>query len=291
MAIVYTLVSGTRLIPLLVGFGSPPARPRPGPGGSVQRFQIANSARATNRPVTRISPGTGDSLPTPHSRDWYENKTFTGCCRNNQRLRRLRHAYQCQDTPRMSGEGARGPRSPKLGLDYQRPTAGEGGAAGPGAGRPTQSFAMRMSNGASEPATTQADRLELELIEFHRNTARIEIIRPHVSEPTQPPGTADSDSKTSNIPLNPEISNSRIHEDGLPAFESRLPDQAASPSDQIQITKWTAEFCNPSLPLVASPIPHPCALAPSPPHRAAQVTLPPTHHAWLSHTGPGPSVT
>jgi hypothetical protein len=43
--------------------------------------------------------------------------------------------------------------------------------------------------------------------------------------------------------------------------------------------------------LVASPIPHPCALAPSPPRHAVPVTLPPTHHIWYSLTGPGPSVT
>ncbi len=31
---VYTLVLGTRLSPLLEGLGPPPARPRPGPGGT-----------------------------------------------------------------------------------------------------------------------------------------------------------------------------------------------------------------------------------------------------------------
>ena len=55
---------GTRLIPLLMGLGPPPARPRPGPVGS--RPRRANSARTTSRPVTRSSRGTGDSPPTPH---------------------------------------------------------------------------------------------------------------------------------------------------------------------------------------------------------------------------------
>jgi hypothetical protein len=59
-----TSVLGTRLIPLLMGLGPPPARPRPGPVGS--RPRRANSARTTSRPVTRSSRGTGDSPPTPH---------------------------------------------------------------------------------------------------------------------------------------------------------------------------------------------------------------------------------
>ena len=58
------LVLGTRLSPLLEGLGPPPARPRPGPGGSSPRR--TNSARTTSRPVTRTSRRTGDSPPTPH---------------------------------------------------------------------------------------------------------------------------------------------------------------------------------------------------------------------------------
>ncbi len=42
-----------------------------------------------------------------------------------------------------------GTRSAQFGLDLQLPTAG--GLARPGAGRPTQSFTMRMSNGAPLP--------------------------------------------------------------------------------------------------------------------------------------------
>jgi hypothetical protein len=38
----------------------------------------------------------------------------------------------------------------------------------------------------------------------------------------------------------------------------------------------------------ASPIPHPCALAPQPPRHTAPVTLPPTHHIWFSFHGPRP---
>jgi hypothetical protein len=58
-------------------------------------------------------------------------------------------------------------------------------------------------------------------------------------------------------------------------FELPLPEQATSFSNRIQFIKRTTDIRNPSLLLVASPIPHPCTLAPSPPHRAAPVTLPP----------------
>ncbi len=61
--------------------------------------------------------------------------------------------------------------------------------------------------------------------------------------------------------------------------------------EHCQTPQPDAIFRNLSLPLVASPIPHPCTLAPSPPRHAAPVTLPPTHHIWFSLTGPGPSVT
>ncbi len=49
-----------------------------------------------------------------------------------------------------------------------------------------------------------------------------------------------------------------------------------------------AKFRDPSLPPVASPIPHPRAFTPSPPRHAVPVTLPPTHQIWFSFLGPGP---
>ena len=44
-------------------------------------------------------------------------------------------------------------------------------------------------------------------------------------------------------------------------------------------TSTSFHFRNPSLPLVASPIPHPTSLAPSPTRPAVPVTLPPSHSA------------
>ncbi len=73
-----------------------------------------------------------------------------------------------------------------------------------------------------------------------------------------------------------------------------LPKQASSSADKSKLVKWTAEIRNPWLPSVASPIPqnpHPCSLAPSPTRHAAQVTLPPAHHIWLSRPRPVSHVT
>jgi hypothetical protein len=165
------------------------------------------------------------------------------------------------------------------------------GPAGPVPGTADQSCATRASNG--KPATlSRPNQLDSgagpgQLAEqIIQSTAQVNSI---------PASRTGSDSNASNMEHSTEPRTVKFQIRTRRASCNfgvyPLPAQAAINTNKAKLLKWTAKIRNPSLPMVASPITHSCALAPSPPRHAAPVTLPPTHHIWFSHTGPSPSVT
>jgi hypothetical protein len=108
-------------------------------------------ARTTSRPVTRISPGSGDSLPTPHPRAWYEARRS---CPLEQCLYLMRPDQPAsQETlisvpkPRRNTDvRGRGPGTPGHSCSNSTTSHQPPAPAGPGAGRTYSKFAMRTSN-------------------------------------------------------------------------------------------------------------------------------------------------
>jgi hypothetical protein len=105
----------------------------------------------TSRPVTRISRRAGDSLPTQHSRAWYEARRS---CPLEQYLHRMRQDQPAsqetrirlprQDTARMSEDGGPGDPGPtylNVTTSCQPP-----GPPGPGTGNADLSPAVHTSN-------------------------------------------------------------------------------------------------------------------------------------------------
>ncbi len=128
--------------------------PRSSPGSASPGTRRECSTRqfrtTTSRPVTRISRRTGDSLPTPHSRAWYEARRS---CPIEPYLHRMRPDPPAsqetrirlprQDTTRMSGDG--GPGTPVSDILNSTTSCQPPAPARPGAGRIDPKSAKRKS--------------------------------------------------------------------------------------------------------------------------------------------------
>jgi hypothetical protein len=251
------LVLGNRLSPLLEGLGPPPARPRPGPGGS--RPRRTNSARTTSRPETRISRRTGGPPPTPHH--------VLGT-RRTQLSTRTTPAPDAAGPTGASGDSdtytkERRNKDVRAGRPGMTIPANLNATEGRRAGQPPRP--KPRPTGRKPDSRKSATQLPTRTRTGTRTGPRGKIFQ--VNYPNElnayQPGGPDSDSNFMEYSTETTDGQFQTCTRFAPCNKfgiDPLRTETCYQHEHNQAPQADVKFRNPSLPSVASPIPHPCAL-------------------------------